>query len=678
MKYKIIAVFLLSISVGSHSKAANITLYNDEDFDFYAAIYYVTKTSFERATDPALVNSGQEIQIERPAQKRSQLITFIDRNLVIAQNKADLKPVLSVQEYSDLISKNIGSLKGNTFFIATQDGKTKLFNYAQYKIINPFLAVITTTRDLVKNITKRDLPQIRLNPYKDTVTSVRQGRELNKDETNYLSLRLQKVKVALQKILDKKLGNYVPRISLVASGGGYRATVATLGWLAGAEKIDLLDAVTWVVGLSGSTWAIGSWIQSGTTAEQHRMNLIKAMSSETGSVPGLKNVKGLSAASNQEANLIAEALATKWIYNQPITIVDIYGSLLANRLFKQAGDKRHMQYLSQQADILKNGNLPLPIYTAVQIDKKNNRSLWYEFTPFEVGSLDLQMHIPSWSYGNNFNAGKNIDNPPQQSLGVLFGTFGSAFAATVQRIFEEIASKFTGDYKKLIPVFETLIKTSLHEKKYNQYATLQFPLTYAKVRNPFETIPTTENIFSGDEFIELVDAGIAFNLPYPPVSGQNARHSDILIFLDASDPLNNAGSLKKAQQYATARNIPFPPINYTNIDNKIMSVFKDETNHLAPVVIYMPLVQDTEFIAQNIDNPEFAILWKKADGTIDLNLKNKFKNFDLARCLNAMCQTANFTYPEQEARMLSLLTEFNMIASKEQVFEAIEWRINHP
>jgi len=49
------------------------------------------------------------------------------------------------------------------------------------------------------------------------------------------------------------------RVSLVASGGGLRATVCHVAALSVARECGLLDCVTFCAGLSGSTWSLGAW-----------------------------------------------------------------------------------------------------------------------------------------------------------------------------------------------------------------------------------------------------------------------------------------------------------------------------------------------------------------------------------------------------------------------------------
>jgi phospholipase A2 len=71
------------------------------------------------------------------------------------------------------------------------------------------------------------------------------------------------VRAALAKLtgidLEPLPADHTPRIQICASGGGYRAMIATLGALIGLEECGVLDTVTSIAGLSGSTWAMAGW-----------------------------------------------------------------------------------------------------------------------------------------------------------------------------------------------------------------------------------------------------------------------------------------------------------------------------------------------------------------------------------------------------------------------------------
>ena len=87
----------------------------------------------------------------------------------------------------------------------------------------------------------------------------------------------------------------------------------------------------------------------------------------------------------------------------------------------------------------------------------------------------------------------------------------------------------------------------------------------------------------------LVDAGIDFNLPIPPLLRRD-RAIDIIICLDASGPpeIDDCHALKGAKHWADARNIPFPSVPFGIQDSKCTVL--SSPNPGSPVIVYLPLL----------------------------------------------------------------------------------------
>ena len=178
-------------------------------------------------------------------------------------------------------------------------------------------------------------------------------------------------------------------------GGGYRALLYTTGALIGSYESGLLDSYTYLVGLSGSTWAIGTWMSLGGTLTSYESYIVGQVK------------KGLTQVSAADAALIGDAIITKYMFGQPINLVDLYGGLLANTLFEPLGNRKQRTGLSMQAQHIKGGVHPMPIYTAIRGDGPTTENQWYEFTPYEIGASWLSMYVPSWSFGRRFRNGVN-------------------------------------------------------------------------------------------------------------------------------------------------------------------------------------------------------------------------------------------------------------------------------
>ena len=486
----------------------------------------------------------------------------------------------------------------------------------------------------IKKKLKENLEAFIENPYKDTIAYVRIGNELCNGERLYLEKRKPKVKRALEVLLDCPLEDHeVPTIAFVASGGGYRAVIALLGSLIGAQKDGFLDAGTYITGVSGSSWMIGTWMSSGLPLVDFKESLVE------------KLCKGLTHVGPKGSLLMADMLLVKYASDQSITLVDFYGALLGHALFRDQKEKRHRMYLSGHVDRIKNGDWLFPIYSAVRGDNDMTMD-WYEFTPFEVGAHWLNAYVPTWAYARQFENGVSIDYDPEQSLGYHFGVFGSAFSASFSRIYSEFKNNISFDITKNIieKILEKVGNKRLSTAKVHNF-------TYGMKNSPIKT----------QKELRLIDAGIAVNIGYQPVSGQRPeRKADVMIILDSSGEVIDADNLRRAEQYAHAHNLPFPYIDYEGIDTKVVSVFADD-NPEVPIVVYMPLINDFDLWERHKNDPEFA------------GFDQYLKDFDPIVCMaGSYCSTFDFTYEEFQLRQLSALTEFNMRMSAQAIYDAIE------
>lgn len=485
------------------------------------------------------------------------------------------------------------------------------------------------------------------NPYQNESAQVRIGNELHPAEAAYRILREPKVKVALEKFLNRSLDDKkIPVIAFVGSGGGYRAMLGTTGFLVGAENIGLLDTAMYITALSGSTWMLGSWTATGLTCADFRTYLEGIV------------IKSIFKVDSLDAREMADVFATKLAFNQPITTVDLFGALLANRLLHGFEEEKQMIYLSKQAERIQDGSWPYPIYTATDGSEKVwQDSHWYEFTPHEIGSAVFGIYVPTWAYGREFFAGKSLDFAPEQTLGFQFGTFGSAYSISFAYAWDMIAESISSVF------FRTLIE------KYVIAPIKGKRVFWAEVNNYMKGIDNIPNAYARLETrntLKLIDAGITFNLPYPPVSGERPdRKADVLIFLDSSAGKVSA-ELKKVEEYARKRGLKLPAIDYTNLEKKACSIFKDEEDLSVPVIIYMPRVSDKN-------------LWKESALKEELTQYQAIAEFDMEKCVSeegGACTTFSFEYTEEQARLIMSQMEFNMIMNRDKIADALNWVID--
>lgn len=486
-----------------------------------------------------------------------------------------------------------------------------------------------------------ELPAIQNNPYKYMDAQVRCDSGISQGEKDYLKKRLPIAKATLETVLNCTLEDHqIPIIAMPFSGGGYRAMLCATGSLNGTQKIKILDAITYVTSLSGSTWAIGPWISTQLPLEK-----FSAYIKDCASKPFL-------CPTEHEEALIWDAAAVKSHYHQPKTPVDLYGDLLGNRLLEHFGDQRHIIYLSSQALAIGDGAYPYPIYTAIDADENIIKNqTWYEFTPDEIGNPVDQVYIPTWAFGRKFkqglsHKGKFDTYPPEKNLAYNMGMYGSAFGANIKTIEKEIAKRM-GHWEYI----EELLKPIRGERP------LDF---YGKVANYARKLSSEHK---GTKYATFVDAGTDFNLPVSPVSGLcPERKADIFIICDAS--AGHIGhELKKAVHYMEKHKLPFPQIDFEHIDKKTISIFKGKDPN-TPTVIYLPRISDQELLQKNLSNPEFTQYQNLLDFDIDEETKNGF------------AQTIHFQYDPENAQKVMDQMEFNIRVSQAQILETIKWVID--
>ena len=667
----------LILFYGYISAQDTLIIHNETAQKLYVALYMVPQIGgkVHQKTAIAAIEPGRHVEIKRP-----HLQVAFDRQLAYSSD-----PYVFAKEFpskrifdSQLLSINVGLSHGKEYWFAQENGKISGYYYATWKLKHPLkfaseiqkkiseigeqavavltdnwlvqkvtknsIGVVVTAKERFKDAVKSRYPGYWKSLYEKTKATVRISPTIASGEQVALHNRIKYVEQALTSKLETF--TKTPKIAVVTSGGGYRAMALTMGFLVGAQKTGLLDSITWISSLSGSTWAIATWMQNALkekdwTPEKHRERLFKIIDN-----------KVLQQLSKNDYRLISNLLLVDAMYEKPFTTVNLFGALLANLLLENFKDEKQYQRLSVQADVVSNGHYPLPIYTTISGEAGKREKYWYAFTPWEVSLEPSQLQgngisIPTWGLGRYYDQGFSIAYAPEQSLGFNLGCFGSAYAAEFQVIYQEIAMEAPS---KLV---KTIIDQILFQIG-------EYRLSYGCVPNFMKGIQSSP--FSHQNFLLLVDAGHAFNLPYPPVSGLRAeRTPDIIIFIDGSADIaqGNPNEFIKVINYARAKNLPFPEIDTTALMQHAINIFKDDSDPSIPTIIYMPWVKDEEL---------FGLLQEKP-----YQIYKEIEDLDLAGC----CLTYKGTlrkfgaYTYAEVMQLSKLMEFNTVVNADLIWQEI-------
>ncbi|POI35205.1 hypothetical protein CIB84_001045 [Bambusicola thoracicus] len=96
------------------------------------------------------------------------------------------------------------------------------------------------------------------------------------------------------------------------------------------------------------------------------------------------------------------------------------------------------------------------------------------------------------------------------------------------------------------------------------------------------------------DHLGMIDAGFFINTSSPPLLRQQ-RDVDVIIYLSYTTG-SHTMTLDKACKYYSEQKIPFPKISLSDEDKKNLKecyIFQDSDSPRCPIVIFLPLVNDT-------------------------------------------------------------------------------------
>jgi len=382
----------------------------------------------------------------------------------------------------------------------------------------------------------------------------------------------------------------VPTIALVGSGGGLRALVAGTGSLLAAGEDGLFDCATYTAGVSGSCWLQALFHSSlGGRRLDKLVDHLKARIGIHIAYPPVA-LAALNSAPTNKFLLGGFVEKLKADTTADFGLVDVYGLLLAARLLVPKGEvgvnDRDLK-LSNQRDYIKNGEFPMPIYTAVRHEipiieeasaeeiakdspseetkakaKKEAWFEWFEISPYEMFCEEFGAGIPTWALGRKFENGRDIPyndeglHVPELRLSLLLGVFGSAFCATLSHYYREVRPLVKG-LAGFGGIDDMIEGRNEDLSKVHPINPASIPNFVYKMDGKLpETAP--EGV-SGNPHLQLMDAGMSNNLPIYPLL-RPGRDVDIIVAFDASADIKTDNWLSVVDGYARQRGIKGWPV----------------------------------------------------------------------------------------------------------------------
>ncbi|KAL2359160.1 hypothetical protein RJZ56_008005 [Blastomyces dermatitidis] len=404
----------------------------------------------------------------------------------------------------------------------------------------------------------------------------------------------------------------LPNVGIAVSGGGYRALMNGGGALKAFDSRTesatgpgqlggLLQSATYLSGLSGGGWLVGSlYINNFTTVSELEAD-------EDGSVwefsesilegPTEKGIKFLNSVDYYKE--IYRAVEGKKDAGFDVSLTDYWGRALSYQLINapEGGPAYTWSSIALSQDF-KDGNMPLPILVA---DGRNPGELFiggnatvFEFNPWEFGTFDPTVFgfIPLEFLGSKFEAGtvprsescvRGFDN-----AGYIMGTSSSLFNQFLLNLDGVDVPGFVKD------AFKSILE-SIGESN-NDIAAYE--------PNPFFHYSNDTSPFAKEESLNLVDGGEDLqNIPLHPLI-QPERHIDVIFAVDSSAdndfnwPNGTAlvATYERSMTSSIANGTVFPAIpdvnTFVNLGlNKMPTFFGCDSANMtgpSPLIVYIP------------------------------------------------------------------------------------------
>ncbi|XP_070613625.1 cytosolic phospholipase A2 epsilon isoform X3 [Erythrolamprus reginae] len=481
----------------------------------------------------------------------------------------------------------------------------------------------------------------------------RLGFDLCAEEQDFLRKRQKYVAAALRKTLQlqKELkGDEVPVIAVMTTGGGTRSFTAMYGSLLGLQKLNLLDCITYLTGLSGTTWTMCKLYEDSDWSQKYLEEAInKARRQVTKSKINCFSIDKLKYYYDELSQRIKEGHNTSFI--------DLWG-LIIESMFH---DEKDNHTLSDQRMAVNEGQNPFPIYLAVNL--KDNYSAqdfkeWLEFTPYEVGSMKYGAYIRSEDFGNEFFMGRLMKKFPEiricfmqddsllpskpHELDSCLLTYQSQFSSAVRDV-------LTG--RPTIAEYPNFLRGFQFHDKYLKNVHFSSWKDSVLDCQPNLLMETAEQPLS------LVDTGFFINTSYPPLL-KPERRVDVILHLNYSGGAQTF-NLDQFSKYASELGVPFPKTEISEEDKNNLKecyVFEDTENAAAPLVLFFPLTNDTfrSFEAPGVQRSSTNM----EEGNVDVS--GFFSPFG----------TREVSFSEDNFDKLVKLTEYNILNNENKIIEA--------
>ncbi|PTB35369.1 hypothetical protein M441DRAFT_62840 [Trichoderma asperellum CBS 433.97] len=386
---------------------------------------------------------------------------------------------------------------------------------------------------------------------------IRPATGLSINETDWLPQRTNNTVSAMKDLLSRvnisgiDTGRYIdnltsgggtglPRVAIAISGGGYRALMNGAGALAAFDNRStnatetghlggLLQSATYLSGLSGGSWLVGSlYVQNFTSVES-------IVLSTSGFLSTLWQFDESIFDGPSDLNVIKyyrqlfDAVDGKKKAGFNTSITDYWGRALSYQLVDPSDGGPAVTFSSIANDTdFKTAQAPMPLIVAIertsgQVQIAANSTI-FEFNPWEMGSYDtgLEAFAPLQFVGSNFTNGTIAKNGEciagVDNAGFVMGTSSSLFNQALLQI---------GQVEGVPDFLLGAINDTLTDIGNDNKDIASWP-------NPFFGYNSSVNLNANTTYLTLVDGGEDLqNIPLHPLILPE-RKVDVIFAVDGS------------------------------------------------------------------------------------------------------------------------------------------------
>eukprot|EP00475_Leptophrys_vorax_P020457 TRINITY_DN2798_c0_g2_i1.p1 TRINITY_DN2798_c0_g2~~TRINITY_DN2798_c0_g2_i1.p1 ORF type:complete len:571 (+),score=142.68 TRINITY_DN2798_c0_g2_i1:42-1754(+) len=407
------------------------------------------------------------------------------------------------------------------------------------------------------------------NVSRDYFNSVRVCDGVSQSEKQFVQERVSSViQPALYRLLGEAVSQAdVPKIAIIAGGSGFRASLATLGWLIGSNSTGLFDISSHI-----STSAGSSWLYFPTTFPQIDF---ESMGRDLEDSISQSAVFPLT---NMTWREVIDYMIKRNQERGQVSIVDWFGRAVALHILHEQPNILNLPLKNALKQSLDFHTAPFPIYVVSDLFGK-----FYEFTPTEFGSWDMKSWISLDNLDEVFDNGSVIASNPEIDVSAFYGLIGLSRKISPTKIYRKFALDTEAQDQEEIDKLEFALGEQITGFRMTNF-----------LRNLNLNDSSGHNFGAGD--MEMVFTNSRSQIPVSSFLTEH-RGMDILIVFDASsdgEALCEAASLAKSYQikFPTIPHCSSEDVSITKISPFEIYYPDESSSEGTPIVIHFSLMEE--------------------------------------------------------------------------------------